>query len=661
MLDPHSASLHKTVLVLTLVDKSGSSKRVAPKAPPRRTIRNSTAQYAGSYSDDTASQNLSFPGTPDPQAAGENVVAAFSTQKETYHNEPGADPSPNFDNHEANESVSETPIKITAASAPTTAGPRAPKAPLVISSIVQPPPSSSSEPTQPHGPAEDGAGAAKTAQSGEVGGQSRTNKRSSRATSRNGTGGGAETGDRAGDEVTTTPRRRTKAVQKALNGTTTVAINGESVGVPASQALGHDISDGQNLQVPGKQSSLSRPRRFSTRNNEVIGHPQTSEDPGSQANAPVPVTSRPTRKQKQKKTVEEVADEVIAEASGRGNSSRGQARGKKRKHTLGSEEAENHEIVPTEVKMGDLVRDRGLGKGSKREAELQKIDWAEVKQKRREAQEEAVREEKRQKESRKNGRPLPAAAPHATERLVLVNGQMVIDESSRVIDRNAATARDAEQIGEAINEDRLTKRVNQATIGRKPGALRTYSIWDDEETEQFYQGLRMFGTDFMMISKMFPDTSRAVIKKKYNKEEKLNPEKVIQALNSKEPIDLQALSEMTNTVYEDPNDFYKELEEQQARLEAEDAEMRAEEAEAGQELHQSIEQGEEGEATEGEQQPTGKNRFDAEARSIMGGADSQKKKGKKTPGAKKKAGKKGKGVPAEGTEEMVGSIVDFNP
>ena len=445
-----------------------------------------------------------------------------------------------------------------------------------------------------------------------------------------------------------------------LDGATKLATNGETDGDLPSQTPWQDISEDRNLQASGKQSLRSRPRRYSTRNDEVLPQPQTHENPESQPGVPAPTISRPARKRKQKKSAQEVADEVIAEASGGGNSNRGQDSVRKRKRRVGSEEAENNEIVPAEVKMGELVRDRGLGKGSKREAELQRIDWAEVKQKRREAQEEAVQEEKRQKESRKNGRPLPAPGPHAAERLVLVNGQMVIDESSRVIDRNAATARDAEHVGEAINEDQLMKRVNQATIGRKSGALRTYSIWDDEETEQFYQGLRMFGTDFMMISKIFPDTSRAVIKKKYNKEEKLNPEKVFQALNSKESVDLQALSGMTNTIYEDPKDFYKELEEEQARLEAEDAKMRAEEAEAEQEVHESIEQGEEGEAAETQAR---KNRFDAEARSIIDGADSRKKKksSMKTPAAKKKAGKKAKGLPAEGTEEIVGSIEDFNP
>lgn len=360
-----------------------------------------------------------------------------------------------------------------------------------------------------------------------------------------------------------------------------------------------------------------------------------------------------------------MADEIVEEATRGAYGNEELAITKKKRLKLTLEEAESHEIVPAEVKMADLVKDRGFGKSSRRETEMQKIDWAEVKRKRREAQKEALQEAQKQQEARKNGRPLPPPGPHVAERLVLVNGQMVIDESSRVIDRNAATAREADELGEAIDEDHLTKRVNQSTVGRKPGAVRTYSIWDDEETEQFYQGLRMFGTDFMMISKMFPGTSRALIKKKFSKEEKLNPEKILTALNSKEPIDLQAFSKMTETVYEDPKDFYKELEEEQARLEVEDATMRAAEAQAEQEVQDSIEHPDQAggaEAEHAEREPSArKNRFAAEARSIMDSADSRKKKGKKTPSTKKKEGKKGKRLPAEGTEEMVGRIEDVAP
>ncbi len=458
------------------------------------------------------------------------------------------------------------------------------------------------------------------------------------------------------------PRKPAKELQSAATkGPDVVATHG---GKP-DRALEQDCSRLSNVQTSAKTNARSKARN-SFANDEVLAQPQTDEDYGLQPANPASTRSRSTRIRKQRLSAQEAADEVICEATSGTNKNRGQANERKRKRKLSSAEAENHEIVPAEVKMADLIKDKGLGKTSKRESEMQKIDWAEVKKKRREAEEEALKEERRQKECRKNGRPLPPPGPHVAERLVLVNGQMVIDESSRVIDRNAETARDADQLGEAIDEDHLTKRVNQSTVGRKLGATRSYSIWDDEQTEQFYQGLRMFGTDFMMISKMFPGTSRAIVKKKYTKEEKLNPEKIFTALNSKEPVDLQAFSEMTDTVYDDPKDFYKELLEEQTRLEAEDAKMRAEEAEVDQEIQESIEQRDEVEGTDGEpleegEPPVRKNRYAAEAQRIIDGTAASKKKTKKTPSAKKKEGKKGRGLPAEGTEEMVGRIEDVAP
>ena len=472
------------------------------------------------------------------------------------------------------------------------------------------------------------------------------------------------------NEVTTTTgvassasKRRRKAAREAQSALTNECVSVQTNGDAPNQQLHKGDSTAPTVHESAKNNARLGPPTSSTNHDVLIPQSHTQEIHGLQPANLASTRPKSTRKRKQRTSVQEIADEVIAEATIRVR--RSKKVGRKQKRQLGSEEAENHEIVPADVKMADLVKDHGLGKTSKREAEMQKIDWLEVKRKRHEAQEEALQEEQRQKKARKNGRPLPPPGPHVAERLVLVNGQMVIDESSRVIDRNAETARDADQVENAISENHLTKRVNQLTVGRKPGTMRTYSTWDDEQTEEFYQGLRMFGTDFMMISKMFPDTSRAVIKKKFNKEEKLNPERIFAALNSKQPVDLQAYSKITDTVYEDPQDFYKELEEEEARLEAEDAKMRAEEAQTDQEIQESIEQGDAGEDTEGEQPEGGasarKNRFAADAQSIVDNAESRKKKSKKTPSAKKKHGKKGKELPTEGTEEIVGRIEDVAP
>jgi transcription factor TFIIIB component B'' len=60
--------------------------------------------------------------------------------------------------------------------------------------------------------------------------------------------------------------------------------------------------------------------------------------------------------------------------------------------------------------------------------------------------------------------------------------------------------------------------------------LKGPNIWTEEETELFYRGLSMFGTDFEIISKMFPGKQRRHVKLKYNREERHCPHRVTAAV-----------------------------------------------------------------------------------------------------------------------------------
>jgi transcription factor TFIIIB component B'' len=656
------------VTILTTIDKSGSNKRIALKVPPRRRVGNLSEQNVGSQVGDTASHSQSLPGTPDPQAAQDIATVNTSAQQERSHHEDGSSSIARTDGKYGNTTLPEMPIQSPAISGPILASSRTSKAPTVISTIPQK--QISSNRTGAPTTVQNSEEAGRTGESAQTSRQTRTSTRSLRLTKNKEpeTGTTPSSNDETSFALNTAPRvsaTRCKATPKVQGAATHGLPSAEPCGDSHDAAIQQVAASESNIQAPAKMDDRSEVWASSAGDDGVPTMQPAHEGPGMQPANLASATSRSARKRKPTRSAQEAADEAIAEAIVGVNGKRERLSGRKGKRKVISEETENHEIAPANVKMADLIKDQGLGKGSKTEAEMQKIDWVEVKRRRREAEEEALRDGQRHMQSRQNGRFLPAPGPHAAERLVLVNGQMVIDESSRVIDRNAATAKDADHSGEAISEDRLTKRVNQATVGRKMATRRAYSTWDDEETEQFYQGLRLFGTDFMMISKMFPGTSRAIIKKKYTKEEKLNSERVITALNSKEAVDLQSFSEMTDTVYEDPKDFYKELEDEQARMEAEDARLRAKETEAEQEIQESIEQEEEREGIEGEHAEGGpsrsRNRFAVEAQRIVDGAASRKKKSKKTPSAKKKAARKGKGLPAEGTEEIIGSIENYEP
>lgn len=80
---------------------------------------------------------------------------------------------------------------------------------------------------------------------------------------------------------------------------------------------------------------------------------------------------------------------------------------------------------------------------------------------------------------------------------------------------------------EYIEEDERSRILNSQTHrGPKTKAKR----WTKEETDLFYQGLRRHGTDFETIAKMIPSRNRLEIKNMFNRQEKINPWKITDAV-----------------------------------------------------------------------------------------------------------------------------------
>lgn len=116
----------------------------------------------------------------------------------------------------------------------------------------------------------------------------------------------------------------------------------------------------------------------------------------------------------------------------------------------------------------------------------------------------------------------PPSAPAATgiSMRIDANGNIIVDESSLQHDRH----READmQRGTLLvqEENEFSKRMTQQTyMRRQPKA----NPWTIEDTEKFYHGLRMFGTDFNMISKLFGGAKdRRQVKLKFNREERAHP------------------------------------------------------------------------------------------------------------------------------------------
>jgi len=119
-------------------------------------------------------------------------------------------------------------------------------------------------------------------------------------------------------------------------------------------------------------------------------------------------------------------------------------------------------------------------------------------------------------------------------RIRVVNGEHVIDEQSQKVDRHAMANEDMETL-EEVEEDDLTKRFNSHTYihlkRREPvERIPCKDRWTDDATEKFFDCLSRFGTDFMIISKMFPGRTRRHIKAKFVREERLNAERVKSSL-----------------------------------------------------------------------------------------------------------------------------------
>ncbi|CAG8289630.1 unnamed protein product [Penicillium nalgiovense] len=297
---------------------------------------------------------------------------------------------------------------------------------------------------------------------------------------------------------------------------------------------------------------------------------------------------------------------------------------KKREPT--PEGAETVEILPNVVKMSELCKDLRTGKKSKRETELRKIDQAEEERKKQGGTPgpgTGTPVKQTEPEQEKNEQPVDWK-PQSGPIMRVVNGEIVLDSASLQVDRHADAARTAGDLEDVV-ESSFTRKVNQASYGKRTKT----ETWDEELTDLFYRGLRMFGTDFMVISKMFPGRSRRQIKLKFNNEERRDPQRIKETLmGPSETIDIATYSEMTNTVYDDPKLVQQELDDEKKRIE----DQHAKEKELQEEMLRN---------------PTGGDSKDAKdgKNDNMGVKKSRKKASMKNQGA--------------GTEEVLGSIDDF--
>lgn len=349
---------------------------------------------------------------------------------------------------------------------------------------------------------------------------------------------------------------------------------------------------------------------------------ETSETPGASVAPSTPDPDQSSVKGKKRKSSKTGKD-----ASGTDRPK--QAR--RRKRELTPEGAEKVEILPNVIKMSELCKDLKTGKKSRREMELRRLEMVEMERKQK-AQEEGATVEtpvKKPSEPEPNQEDrLPEFKTQSAPVMRIVNGEIVLDTTSLEVDRHADAAREAGDLEDVV-ENQLTRKINQATYGKRSKT----EAWDEEMTDLFYRGLRMFGTDFMVISKLFPGRSRRQIKLKFNNEERRDPQRIKDTLlGPREVIDIATYSAMTNTVYDNPRVIQQELDDEKKRIEEEHAKEKALQEEM---LRNPINAGAE---------------EDTAASGSKANSASNKAKARSKKQAKDRGG---------GTEEVVGSIDDF--
>ena len=280
-------------------------------------------------------------------------------------------------------------------------------------------------------------------------------------------------------------------------------------------------------------------------------------------------TARPKRKttkRKRSKNVQDAAAEIVEDAIN-GSSTTPKRRGRKSKREVTPDGADAVVISPLTMKMSDLCKDSRTGRKSQREKDLQDIEQAESVRKQLKEQEKAMGQSNSQNSAEPRRAEREESVANNVPSTKLVDGRIQIDEDSLQIDRHAAAAaeRDAEQL-DAIDETDLTRKVNSFSWLKRDKS----GGWNELLTERFYEGLRMFGTDFEMISKMFPGRTRHKIKLKFVKEERINLDKIKAALlGEKLPVDLPEFEKMAGFEVDDPKELEMEMQEDRKRLEEE--------------------------------------------------------------------------------------------
>ncbi|KAL1608108.1 hypothetical protein SLS60_003047 [Paraconiothyrium brasiliense] len=205
-------------------------------------------------------------------------------------------------------------------------------------------------------------------------------------------------------------------------------------------------------------------------------------------------------------------------------------------------DAEDEVIDEDNFFMEDLARRNiRIGKLSQREKKMREINWEEVKQRQKEKEAEQMNSRAVHAEMERQAQEKENAVRTVQEqvRYEMVGGEMrIVQGSGQVNYEEIAETRYAEEV---VEEDDFTNRITSRSFMRNnkrfpeefllPGQGKR---WDIRSTQDFYDALRMFGTDFGMMTTLFEGVSRRSLKLKFNREERKQPAVIKEILQQKD-------------------------------------------------------------------------------------------------------------------------------
>jgi hypothetical protein len=150
---------------------------------------------------------------------------------------------------------------------------------------------------------------------------------------------------------------------------------------------------------------------------------------------------------------------------------------------------------------------------------------------------------------------------HNVPLLEIQDGRVTYSHESTVVDRHEEANIEMEKIEENPFENIITS----GSYSKKSYTLK----WTAQEVAELLKAISLFGTDFGLISQLFPHRTRKQVKAKFLLEEKVHPHLVEFALLRKLPINVDEYSGKSGKEFKSLDEYNKQLEELKLKHEEE--------------------------------------------------------------------------------------------